>query len=250
MTGDRKPGSSAPAQQAQFATTHWSLVLQAVDRKSAEARSALGTLCQNYWYPLYAFVRRQGHSTSDAQDLTQAFFARLLEKDELAAVDRSKGRFRTFLLTALGHFLLNEWDKERAVKRGGNLTRWPLNFDAAESRYSLEPSHAQTPEAIFDRDWALALLDRSRSRLNAGHKAALKQEQFDALQVFLTGASDAPTYQAAGERLGMTEGAVKVAVHRLRHRFREILRDEIRNTVATDQEVDEEIQALFVALRR
>jgi RNA polymerase sigma-70 factor (ECF subfamily) len=207
-------------------------------------------LCSNYWYPLYAFVRRQGHHPADAQDLTQAFFTRLLEKQDLVAVDQTKGKFRSFLLMSLRHFLLNEWDKNQAAKRGGGRPKLSLDFQDAESKYSLEPHHCETAEAIYDRQWALALLDRVRGRLDAEHRSEPKQRQLDVLQTYLTGAPDAVSYQAAGEQLGMAENAVKVAVHRLRRQFGDLLREEIRHTVASEQEVDEEIRALFAALRR
>jgi len=239
----------APPGRASFATTNWSVVLQAGASSSPQSAAALESLCESYWYPLYAFVRRQGHGSADAQDLTQSFFARLLEKRDLAAVDRSKGRFRAFLLASLRHFLMNEWDKERAAKRGGGRTKLHLDYQAAEDRYRLEPSHARTAEAIFDREWALTLLDQVRERVRAEYAAEQKQPQLELLQRFLNGEPASTPYREAGERLGMTENAVKVAVHRLRRRFRELLRQEISHTVASEQEIDDEIRALFIALR-
>lgn len=237
---------STPESARNFATTQWSMVLQAGRECSPEAWSAL---CETYWYPLYAFVRRQGHSVADAQDLTQGFFLRLIERRDLDAVDRSKGRFRSFLLVAMKHFLINEWDKQRAEKRGGTRTKLSLDFDAAESRYSLEPSHERTADAIFDREWALMLLEHVGSQLACDYESAGKRELFDQLQVFLTADGQGPSYREAGDRLGMTEGAVKVAVHRLRARFRDLLRGEIGRTVAAESEIDDEIRALFDALR-
>lgn len=239
----------APGAQGNFATTHWSLVRAARDGSSAQARQALATLCESYWYPLYAFVRRQGYQPADAQDLTQGFFARLIEKQDLGAVDQTKGRFRAFLLASLKHFLMNEWDKARAQKRGGGHTCLTLDFDVAETKYRREPYHGETAEAIFDREWALTLLDQARSQLAAEHRTERQRQQFELLQLFLSGEPRALSYAEAGERIGMTEGAVKVAVHRLRGRFRDLLRAHIRQTVDQDHDIDDEIRDLFEVLR-
>lgn len=241
------PGSDASRHQ-QFASTHWSIVLDAGRDSSPTSLKALAQLCDTYWYPLYAFVRRQGHAAADAQDLTQGFFLRLLDKRDFASVDREKGRFRSFLLASLKHFLINEWNKERAAKRGGGQPKLSLEFAESESRYSLEPRHDQTPEMLFDREWALTMLDQVRSRLAAEHDDD-QLGQFEQLQVYLTGDANALSYREAGARLGMTEGAVKVAVHRLRRRFRELLREQIAHTVGSETEIDDEINALFEALR-
>ncbi|MFV1963894.1 MAG: RNA polymerase sigma factor [Pirellulaceae bacterium] len=243
------PKSSSVSRHQQFASTHWSIVLDAGRDSSPTSEQALSTLCETYWYPLYAFVRRQGYESSDAQDLTQGFFLRLLEKRDFANVDRQKGRFRSFLLASLKHYLINEWDKARAAKRGGGRPNLPLEFDAAERRYSLEPCHEQTPEAIFDREWALTVLEQVRSQLVAEHASDDRRDQYDQLHLYLTGEPTSLSYREAGEQLDMTEGAVKVAVHRLRRRFRELLREQIGQTVATESVIDDEVAALFKALR-
>jgi RNA polymerase sigma factor (sigma-70 family) len=231
---------------AQFHQTRWSIVLAARGSDAAQARDALGKLCAAYWYPLYAFVRRQGHGAHDAEDLTQGFFARLLEKDWLGGVDRERGRFRSWLLAALKHFLANEWDKARARKRGSGHA--PLSIDAAvgESRYAHEPTDNATADKLYDRRWALTLLEQVLARLRAEFSAAGKAELFEALKPTLTG-EKAP-YAGIAARLGMSEGAVKVAVHRLRDRYRDLIRAEIAETVETDAEVDDELRHLLAAL--
>jgi RNA polymerase sigma factor (sigma-70 family) len=240
--------SEAPARQAVFATTHWSVVLAAARSDTTRAQAALARLCQTYWYPLYAYVRRRGYEAHDAQDLTQEFFARLLEHKWLAQADRERGRFRTFLLTAMSHFLANEWDKARAQKRGGAVQIVPLQLDSAETRYGQEPADPLTPEQCYDRRWALALLDEVLKELRQEHLAAGSLELFDTLKPCLVGDRQAQPYAALGASLGMTEGAVKVAVHRLRQRYRQLLRDEIAQTVASPEEVTEEMRHLFTVL--
>ncbi len=231
-----------------FVTTQWTVVLKAQAGESPAAQAALETLCRTYWYPLYAFVRRLGNSPPDAQDLTQAFFVRLLEKHYLAEVGPEKGRFRSFLLTALKHFLANEWDKARAQKRGGAVDHVPLDTGLAETRYGLEPAHELTPEKLFERRWALTLLDEVLEKLRAEQVAAGKGAQFDTLKITLTTDARSAPYAQLATQLGLTEGAVKVAVHRLRQRYRELLRAEIAQTVASPADVDEEIRHLFAAL--
>jgi len=231
-----------------FATTHWTIVLSACGTDTPVARDALEKLCRCYWYPLYAFVRRQGNGPHDAQDLTQAFFARLLEKNYLEAVDRAKGRFRSFLLAALKHFLANDWDRQHAQKRGGATCHIPIDTQSAEARYGLEPGHEQTPEKLFERRWALTLLDQVLARLREEFVAVGKAQQFDELKVVLTSDKRTIPYAELGARLGLSEGAVKVAVHRLRQRYRDLLRAEIAETVASAAEVEEEIRHLFAAL--
>jgi RNA polymerase sigma factor (sigma-70 family) len=240
--------SSLPAGAGRFATTHWSVVVAARDGDSPQARDALAALCGTYWYPLYAFVRRQGNSADAAQDLTQEFFARLLEKDFLAVVDREKGKFRSFLLAACKHFLSNERDRARAQKRGGG--RQPLSIDArdAESRYLLEPADPLTPEKLFERRWALTLLEQVLARLRDEFGRAGKEQLFDRLKSYLTGAPDGASYAEAASELEMSEGAVKVAVHRLRRRYRDLLHDEIARTTDSPADVDDEIRCLFAAL--
>jgi RNA polymerase sigma-70 factor (ECF subfamily) len=232
-----------------FATTHWSLIVAAQGRDSGEAREALAALCLSYWYPVYAFIRRQGHSWDQAQDLTQEFFARLLEKDALAMVDPAKGRFRSFLIAACKHFLSNERDRANAQKHGGGRVVVPLDFQTAESRYNLEPSHYLTPERLFERRWALMLLDQVLSRLKQEFEAADKTMLFNRLKRFLLlGKASGEKYAEAAQELGATEGAVKVAVHRLRRRYRELLREEIGRTVNDPRQIDDEIRSLFAAL--
>jgi RNA polymerase sigma-70 factor (ECF subfamily) len=230
-----------------FPATRWSLVLAAKEGASPGARKALAELCQTYWYPLYAFVRRQGHGHEPAQDLTQEFIARLLEKDGFASVDPGRGRFRSFLLAACKHFLANEYDRATARKRGGGRAALPLDFADAEGRYGHEPAHALTPERLFDRRWALALLDAVLARLRREYESAGRGEIFDQLKGHLTGDGGRPSAEIAAA-LGMREGAVKVAAHRLRVRYRDLLRDEIGQTLADPAEVDDEIRALFAAL--
>ena len=231
-----------------FATTHWSVILAATRSETTRARAALARLCQTYWYPLYAYIRRRGYEEHDAQDLTQEFFARLLEHKWLAQADRERGRFRTFLLAAMGHFLANEWDKARTQKRGGGVEMVPLQLDSAETRYGKEPADPMTPEQCYDRRWALALLEEVLNGLRQEHAAAGTEELFDALKPCLVGDRQAQPYAALGARLGMTEGAVKVAVHRLRQRYRQLLREEIAHTVASPDEVNEEMRYLFSVL--
>jgi RNA polymerase sigma factor (sigma-70 family) len=215
---------------------------------SPQAHQALETLCRNYWYPLYAYVRRQGHSAHDAQDLTQAFFARLLEKNYLADVQREKGRFRSFLLASLKHFLANEWDREQALKRGGGKRLIALDEDSAESRYKLEPKDEVSADKIYERRWALTLLDQVLAKLRGEFERDGKLEQFETLKQYLSAGRTSVSYAQAADKLGMNEGAIKVAVHRLRKRYRELLRAEIAQTVATASEVEAEIRYLFAAL--
>jgi RNA polymerase sigma factor (sigma-70 family) len=231
-----------------FATTHWSVIVNARAADSSVARQALEKLCQTYWYPLYAFVRRQGHGPHDAQDLTQEFFARLLEKNYLDDVRRERGKFRSFLLASMKHFLANEWDRARAQKRGGAHVHVPIDTQSAETRYGLEPAHDRTPEKLFERRWALTLLDNVLALLREEFVASGKAEQFDQLKVALTADKRAVPYAELGVRLGISQGAVKVAVHRLRARYREVLRAEIASTVSSPADVEEEIRQLFAAL--
>jgi RNA polymerase sigma-70 factor (ECF subfamily) len=234
---------------ASFATTHWTLVLAARRGGHApEARAALTALCQSYWFPLYAFIRRQGHAADEAQDLTQEFFARLLEKDFLDAVDREKGRFRSFLLAACKHFLANERDRARARKRGGGRRPLPLDLRDAEARFGHEPAHTLTAEKLFDRRWALTLLDEVLARLRQEYAGKGKAELFEVLRPYLVGDPDTAPYAGTAGQLGLSKGAVKVAVHRLRQRYREVLREEIARTLDDPEQVDEEIRELFAAL--
>jgi len=249
MPSSEHLSDSIPPSAASFALTHWSVVLAAGRSHSTHARAALEKLCRTYWPPIYAFVRRQGHSSHDAQDLTQEFFARLLEKNSLASVERSKGRFRSFLLASLKHFLANEWDKARAQKRGGGQILIPIDAKAAESTCGFELADSLTAEKIFERRWALALLEQVMSRLRADYAGTGKAMQFERLKATLTGERSSIPYAEIGAALGQSEGAVKVAVHRLRQRYRELLREEIAQTVSRPDEVQEEIRALFSALQ-
>jgi RNA polymerase sigma factor (sigma-70 family) len=231
-----------------FVTTHWSLVLSARDQPSPQSADALEKLCRTYWPPIYAFVRRQGHGAHDAQDLTQDFFARLLEKKKLAVADPARGRFRSFLLASLKHFLTNEWDKARAQKRGGGQNLIPMNVAILETSCGIEPADPATADKAFERRWALTLLDQVLQRLRAEYVRDGRDNLFEQLKPTLTEASRSVRYAEIAARLGTSEGAVKVAVHRLRQRYREVLRAEIADTVANSGEVEDEIRSLFAAL--
>ena len=231
-----------------FNTTHWSLVLLAGQTQVPQAAAALDKLCSTYWSPLYAYVRRAGHGPEDAQDLTQEFFARLLEKKYLKLADRERGRFRSFLLKSLQHFLVNEWVRGQAQKRGGGKKNFSLDEAAAERSYLQQPADQLSPENLYDRRWAMTLLERTMERLGADYAAAGKRELFDQLKGLLLTEGSAESYRRLAEPLAMSEGAVKVAVHRLRQRFRAAVRAEIAQTVATADEVDEELRCLMAAL--
>lgn len=245
----RGPARSAGVwyDRAMVATTRWSLVAAATDPAAPGARQALADLCRLYWYPVYAYVRRRGHDHHRAQDLTQAFFARLLENNDLAAADRTRGRFRSFLFAACQHFLANQHDRAAARKRGGGRTHVPLDLAAADGRFAAGPAHDDTPERVFDREWALGLLDRTLTDLRGEYADSGRAKLFDALKGMLAGGADAP-YAELARQLGMTEGAVKVAVHRLRQRYRDRLRAAIAETVARPEDVDDEVRDLFAAL--
>jgi RNA polymerase sigma-70 factor (ECF subfamily) len=242
------PGSESHPGPGRFQTTHWSLVVAAGDPASPRAREALAALCSVYWYPVYAYVRRQGFGVDQAQDLTQEFFSRLLEKEFLAQVRPDKGKFRAFLLAACRHFLANERDRARARKRGGGRAPLPLDMQTAEGRYGLEPAHDLTPEKLFERRWALTLLDHVLGRLRDEFIRAGKSNLFEALKPYLTGKGGAPRQADVAGQLGLTPGAVKVAVHRLRRRYRELLVEEITRTLDHPGLVEEEIRDLFAAL--
>jgi len=238
-----------PPRGGRFATTRWTLVATAGETSAPGAADALAQLCESYWYPLYAYVRRWGYPADEAQDLTQEFFARLLEKRYLQQADPARGRFRSFLLASLKHFLSNERDRARAQKRGGGVA--PLSFDVetAEGRYRREPPDIETPDRVFERRWALTLLDRVLGSLAEEHHRAGKGPFFERVRDLLTeGRADAP-YAEIAVALGTTEGALKVAVHRLRRRYGELLREAIAETVADPADVDDEIRYLFAALQ-
>jgi RNA polymerase sigma-70 factor (ECF subfamily) len=238
-----------PAHGQQFATTHWSMVVSAGAGRSSEAGRALATLCEHYWFPLYAFVRRAGYSAEDAQDLTQEFFARLLARNFLAVADPQRGKFRSFLLGAMKHFLAKEKRRQGALKRGGGQPVLSLDFGAGEDRYKLiEPVDNLTPERLYEKRWALALLDLVLNRLREEFQAEGKLESFDRLKQFLAAGAEKPAYLIIAEELGMSEGAVKVAVHRLRRRYRKLLKEEIARTVADPKTLDDELGELLAAL--
>jgi RNA polymerase sigma-70 factor (ECF subfamily) len=233
---------------ASFATTHWGVVLSACNPTSAPSAQALETLCRTYWYPLYACVRRRGHDAHTAQDLTQEFFARLLARDGLARVDQGKGRFRSFLLGSLNHFLANEWHRARAAKRGGGAEVISLDDATAEQRYALEPASDATPDKLFERRWALTLLDRALARLREEFTAGGRGEQFDWLKEFLHSDESERPYADVGAERGLKPSAVASAVYRFRQRYRELVRDEIAQTVAGAEELEDELRWLFAAL--
>jgi len=230
-----------------FVTTHWSMVLSARDKSSPQSAAALEKLCRAYWYPLYAHVRWLGNSPHDAEDLTQAFFARLLEKNYLEGAEQERGRFRTFLLMALKRFLANEWDRARARKRGGGLALAPLDREVAEQRYQTEAAEFPA-DRMYERRWALALLAQAMARLRAEFEQAGKAAEFERLKAFLTvGKQDIP-FGAAAAELGVSEGALRVTVHRLRKRFRVLFREEIGHTVTSAEDIEEEFRHLMAAL--
>ncbi|HEV7924399.1 MAG TPA: sigma-70 family RNA polymerase sigma factor [Verrucomicrobiae bacterium] len=234
---------------ARFGETHWSVIRSAMDKqRPAGADAALESLCRVYWPPLYAYIRRLGESPHDAQDLTQAFFARFLERDFLAAVDQEKGRFRSFMLAALKHFLSNERDKQRAQKRGGGRSLVPIDFHDAESHCGFEPSQNVTPEIIFQRRWASALLEQALARLRGEYADAGKEVWFEQLKQTLTEGRGTIAYADLAARLKTSEAAVKMAVHRLRQRYREAIRSEIAATVAHPSQIEDELREVLRAL--
>jgi RNA polymerase sigma-70 factor (ECF subfamily) len=228
-----------------FQSTHWSLVLQAGQDSSPHAGAALEQLCRTYWYPIYAFVRRKGLNPEDAQDITQEFFARLLRLNSLREVDREKGKFRTFLLASLKHFLSDHWDKVRAAKRGGGRPVLSLDEAEAEQRYTAELTVDLNPEKLFDRRWALTVLNNALTRLQAEFSDAGKAEQFGALRNFLSSEAAAGAYEALAPRLHMAAGAIGTAVYRLRQRYAELVRAEVADTVAGPGDVEAELNYLF-----
>ena len=239
---------SSPSAQGKFATTHWSVIRAAAECTSDGAIEALAKLCQSYWYPLYFYVRRLGHQPDDAQDLTQEFFWRVLEKRYLCAADPEKGRFRSFLLTALKRFMANQWDKVTRQKRGGDQVFLSLQERDVEGRYLAEPADYGTPEKAYDRRWALALLEKVVHKLEREFISTGRGHLFLALKPWITAYDDPAAYPQAAAQLKMTQGALRVAVCRLRQRYRETLRAEIGNTVSQPDDIDEEIRYLFAAL--
>lgn len=240
--------SASPRQAGGFLSTRWSIVVSAGRRSSPDSRRALESLCETYWLPLYAFARRRVASVEEAQDLTQEFFVRLLEKQVLAEASPERGRFRSFLLTAMKNFLANEWDKARAAKRGGDRQRLSLDWDQGESRLSVEPQHELTAEREFERQWVWTLLEVVVNRLHQEFLDSDKSRQFDLLKEALSGDRQAIDYPAVSAELGMSEDAVRQAASRLRKRYRELLRDEVAQTVTDPAEIEDELRGLFTAL--
>jgi DNA-directed RNA polymerase specialized sigma24 family protein len=248
MTRDGSQPASA-AGERRFVTTQWSLVVAASDRGRPEADGALSTLCERYWYPVYAFVRRRGNLAADAQDITQEFFTTLLEKGFLRSADRERGRFRTFLLTAVSRFLAKQAERGMAQKRGGGRKLLSIDLADAEGRYLLEPADRCTPEALFERRWAIELLDRAFLRLGADYASKGKTVLFEALRPHLVAGDNVTDYSDLAAKMKMTTGALKVALHRLRRRFAQTLKEEIAATVVAPDEVEDEIDRLLAAVR-
>ena len=248
LLSPENPTQTSNAAGDVFATTRWTVVLAAGHRGAPQADAALEELCRTYWYPLYAYVRRQGHSREDAEDLTQAFFARLLEKNYLEGISTEKGKFRAFLLVAVKRFLANEWDRANRQKRGGGLRPLSLDWQEADTRYQIHPADDLSPDKLYDRAWAVTMLERVITRLRDESSAEGKAKLYEQLKTFLmAGQSDIPCAQAAAA-LELTEGAVRVAIHRLRRRYRELLREEVAQTLSDPAQADEEMHALFSAL--
>ncbi len=246
-TTDPVEESSRPAA---FQTTHWSVVLAAGEGSSVDAQDALEKLCKSYWLPLYAFARRQGHSVEDAQDLTQEFFARFLARGSFALANRERGRLRTFLLTSLKNFITQEWRRATRLKRGGVngvVSLADAETPEGENREAVDPREELSPDRLFDRRWAEALLERVMERLKHDYESTGRAAVYARLQQFLWGRQAEISYAEMGLCLGLSEGAIKVAVHRLRQRFRELLREEVAKTVETPEEVEEELRYLLGA---
>jgi len=241
-------GITSNPRQERFRTTEWSLVVAAGRSQQPASRQALERLCSIYWYPVYGFIRGHGHDAAAAQDLTQEFFLRLMEKRSLGAADRERGRFRSFLLASVKNFLANERDRVRAVKRGGGCTFLPLDPQSGEIRYSREPADNRTPEKAFEKRWALALLDRTLDHLREEAQRRENPERFARLSRFLTEDCPEASYRQVAGALGMTESAVKAAIHRMRKRFGQLLRGEVGRTVDDPRRIDEEIRCLFAAI--
>ncbi|MEJ7593387.1 MAG: sigma-70 family RNA polymerase sigma factor [Planctomycetaceae bacterium] len=248
MTSPVPSPAARPAQR--FATTRWSLIVQARNSDGVPARAALQELCEAYWLPVYGFMRRQTSDVHEAQDLTQGFFASLLSRNALADLHPDRGRFRSFLLAAAKYFVCNEWDKQAAVIRGGRIILHSLDYETGERELSQELSREQSAEAIFERRWAVAMLDRVLNRLRTEYEHAKKINLFECLSPFLSGDQSGDGYRSVSDALQLSPEASRVAAHRLRKRYRQILREEIAHTTATPQDVDDEIRLLFAALRR
>lgn len=247
MVTNQSPSGTSP-QPSRFATTRWSVVVTAGQPQSKDACEALATLCEMYWYPLYAFARRRGNRDEDARDLVQAFFANILEKNSLQIAHPERGRFRSFLLGALKNFAAKQWRTASTKKRGGVNTPLSIDYRDAEARYLCEPQDDLTAERIFERKWAITLLNTAMAKLTAEQETAGKMTRFASLKNYLGGDKNRVPYRELSESLNMSEGAIKVAIHRLRRRYRELLRNEIADTVADPNDIDEELRSLFAAL--
>jgi RNA polymerase sigma factor (sigma-70 family) len=248
MVSAESQDKSLPVGEGRFAATHWSVVLAAASEDSHEAAAALETLCRQYRYPLYAFVLRLGHAHSDAEDIVQSFFCNLLEKRSLQHADPLRGRFRTFLLASLKHFMAKEWQRQRTAKRGGGVPALSLDQLGPEEVYAREMAHALTPEQLYDKLWALRVLSRVRERLRDDYAQRGQAERFPILESFLPGETSELTYAEAGRQLGLSEGSVKAEVHRFKHRYRSFLRAAVMPTVARLEDVDAELRELTKAL--
>ena len=248
MVSTESQDEPVPLGDGRFAVTHWSVVLAAASEDSQEAAAALETLCRQYWYPLYAFACRLGHAPPDAEDIVQSFFSELLAKRFLQRADPVRGRFRTFLLASLKHFMAKEWQRQHAVKRGGGVPAFSLDELGPEELYARETAHALTPEQLYDRAWALRVLARARARLREDYAHRGQADRFRLLESFLPGETSELTYAEAGRQLGLSEGSVKAEVHRLKGRYRSFLRAAVMPTVARLEDVDEELRELKEAL--
>jgi DNA-directed RNA polymerase specialized sigma24 family protein len=247
MATGQKTGSSS-FKDARFTTTHWSVVLSAKTPSSPDYQRALSTLCETYWFPIYAFLRRQGYNAHKAEEQTQGFFAHMIEMKDLCRADPGRGRFRSFLLSMLKHFMADLRDHAQAQKRGGGKKTLSLDFTDAESRYKLEPVNELSPDKLFEKSWALTLLCQTMTRLKNEAANTNKQKLFEQLKAHMAGHSHAVPYRELAGQLEMTEGSVKIAMHRLKKRYQELLREQIAATVSDPDEIDDEIRSLFVAL--
>jgi len=245
---DTNDMSLTPTGTSRFATTHWSVVLAAGDSASPEHREALSTLCQQYWFPLYAYLRRRGNDRHQAEDLTQAFFVQMLDKRRLRGISTKPGKFRSFLLASLKNFVANEIDRVRAQKRGGSHTTLSLDFGNAERQYISEPTHQMSPEKLFEKSWALTVLEHTMNELKAEFAKSNKLRLFGHLRIYLTAETDTIPYRDVAIQMKMTEEAVKMAVYRLRTRYRELLREKVAQTVATQEQIEEEIRYMLAVL--
>jgi RNA polymerase sigma factor (sigma-70 family) len=248
MAPDEPSLSQGLAGSGAFHTTHWSIVLRAGQSDTGLAQKALEDLCQRYWYPIYCFVRRRGYSPEDSQDLTQEFFSRLLASNGLASVDRTKGKFRSFLLASVSHLLANEWNRSQRQKRGGGALHFSLDVAAAEGRFRLEPSDELTPETIYERRWAETVVDSVTSRLEAEFAEAGMAKRFEVLKVFLVADGEPASYAEMARRIEVSEGAVRTAIYRMRQRYGELFRAEIAQTVSGPHEMEEELRHFLAVL--